>query len=109
MEKIFCRYKRNGIRPIDMISDIRKDLPILIICSKEDPLVPCHSSIKLYQKFKKFGYSSVHLFVADHGKHSRILCDQSGNTYQAVVHAFYEKYGLPYNAKFALQGKKYLR
>jgi len=109
MEKIFRHYNRNGIRPIDMVSDIRKELPILIICSKEDPLVPWYSSIQLYKKLKESGHLSVHLFLADHGKHSRILCDQDGNTYQAVVHAFYEKYGLPHNAEFALQGRKYLR
>ncbi len=105
METIFRRYNRNGIQPIDVVSDIRKDLPILIVCSKEDPLVPCHSSIKLYQKLKESGHSSAHLFIADHGKHSKILEAQDGDTYQAVVHAFYEKYGLPHNAEFALQGK----
>jgi len=108
MENIFCLYNRNGIRPINMVCDIRKDLPILIICSKKDSFIPCHSSIQLYQKFKKFGHSSVHLFVADHGKHSRILWDQDGNIYQAIVHAFYEKYGLPHNTELAFQGKKYL-
>ncbi len=108
MESIFRRYDRNGIRPIDMVSSIRKDLPILIICSKEDSFTPWHSSMQLYQKFKESGHSSVHLFVVDHGKHSRILWDQDGNTYQKIVHAFYEKYGLPHNSEFALQGRKYL-
>jgi len=108
MKNIFRRYNRNGIRPIDMIGKIRKDLPILIICSKEDLLIPWHSSIQLYKKFKKSGYSSVHLFVTEHGKHSNVLWDQDGNTYQAIVHAFYEKYGLPHNIEFALQGRKYL-
>ena len=108
METIFRRYDRNGMRPIDLVSNIRKDLPILIICSKEDPLVPCHSSVKLYQKLKESGHKAAHLFIADHGKHSKILEAQDGNTYQAVVHAFYEKYGLPHNTQFAQQGKKYL-
>ena len=89
MESIFRRYDRNGIRPIDMVSSIRKDLPVLIICSKEDSFTPWHSSMQLYQKFKEFGHSSVHLFVVDHGKHSRILGDQDGNTYQKIVHTFY--------------------
>jgi len=109
MEKIFLRYSRNGIRPIDVVSGIRKDLPILIICSKEDPLVPCRSSIQLYQKLKKSGHSSVHLFIADYGKHFRILWKQDGDNYQAAVHAFYEKYGLPHDVELALQGRKYLR
>jgi len=108
MENIFRRYDRNGVRPIDLVSKIRKDLPILIICSKKDQLVPCHSSVKLYQKLKESGHNAVHLFITDHGKHSKILEAQDGDTYQAVVHAFYKKYGLPHNTEFALQGKKYL-
>ncbi|MGB8367170.1 MAG: prolyl oligopeptidase family serine peptidase [Candidatus Babeliales bacterium] len=108
METIFRRYKRNGIRPIDLVSGIRKDLPIIIVCSKKDTLVPWHSSVKLYKKLKESGHQAVHLFVANHGKHSKILMDKDGHSYQAAVHAFYAKYDLPHDNKLALQGKKYL-
>lgn len=108
MENIFRQYKRNDRAPIDLVSRIRKDLPILIICSKEDQLVPCQSSVKLYKKLKESGHYFTHLFVADHGKHSQIWSDKDGETYQAVVHAFYKKYNLPHDTKIALQGIKYL-
>jgi alpha-beta hydrolase superfamily lysophospholipase len=108
METIFRQYKRDGIQPIHLISGIRKDLPILIICSKEDQLVPCQSSIKLYKKLKESGHNDVHLFIANYGKHSKILMGQDGDTYQKVVQAFYAKYGFPHDTELALKGMKYL-
>ncbi len=108
-ENIYWRYKKDGVCPIDEVSKIRKDLPILIICTKEDELVPCHSSLKLYDKLKESGHTATHLFIADHGKHAKILQGPDGDSYQAAVHAFYKKYGFPHNPEFARQGREYLR
>ncbi len=108
LESIFWKYKRNGIRPIDLAGAIRKDLPILIICSKEDQLVPYQSSVKLYKKLKESGHQAVHLFIADHGKHAKIWPGKDSNKYQKAVHSFYAKYDLPYDSMLALEGEKYL-
>lgn len=109
MECIFSRYRRNGIRSIDMINLINKDLPILIICSRQDQLVPWYSSVKLFQKLRESGHTSVHIYIADHGRHSKILWNKDGQTYQKVVHAFYQLYGLPHDPALAKKGKKYLK
>jgi len=108
LEICFWQYKRDGIRPIDLVSGIRKDLPILIICSLEDRLVPWYSSVKLYQKLKQSGHPSAHLLVVDHGQHAKIWTGPDGDKYQAAVHAFYAKYNLPSDPILALEGKKYL-
>ena len=108
LETIFRQYKKDGMCPIDLVSDIRKELPILIVCSKEDLQVPWHSSEKLYQKLKKSGHDNVHLLVVPKGMHAHIITGKSGDVYQAGAHAFCAKYGLPHDTALALEGEKYL-
>lgn len=109
MEFIFKRYKRDGIRPIDVVDQINKNVPILIICSKQDQLVPWYSSVRLYKKLQEAGYNHVYIYGAHYGKHSKILQDKDGETFQAVVHAFCQKYNLPHSPKIARKGKNRLK
>ena len=108
LENIFWQYKRDGMCPIDLVSGIRKELPILIVCSKEDFQVPWHSSEKLYQKLKKSGHDNVHLLVVPKGVHAWIIKGKSGDVYQTGAHAFFAKYDLPHDTALALEGEKYL-
>ena len=108
MERIFRRYKRDGIRPINLVDRINGDMPILIICSKQDQLVPWHSSVRLYQKLCKSGHKHVYIYIANHGKHAKIIRDKDSKTYQDVVHAFYRTYGLPHDLQLAENGQKLL-
>ncbi len=108
MENIFRRYKRDGIHSIDLVDRINKNIPILIICSKEDQRVPWYSSAKLYQQLCKSGHKHVYLYIADHGKHSKILWDQNGKTYQSIVHAFCRTHGLPHDPTLAENGQNQL-
>ncbi len=108
LENIFWQYKRDAKDPIDLVSNIRKDLPILIICSKEDFQVPWHSSEQLYQKLKESGHDNVHLLVVPKGAHAHIITGKSGDIYQAGTHAFCAKYGFPHDPELAKQGEKYL-
>jgi len=97
MENIFWLYNRNGIKPCDVLENIPKDLPILIICSKKDTLVPFTTSQKLYEELIKTGHKNVHFFITDYGRHGKILHDHNQEKYITTIHTFYKQYNLPYD------------
>jgi len=74
----------------------------------EDNVVPCSSSINVYKKLIKSGHPQVSLLILDHGQHAKILSGKDGYKYQAVVHAFYKKHNLPYDASIAEIGESFL-
>ncbi len=88
--------------------NISKDIPILIICSKEDQLVPLSSSINVYKKLIASGHKHTYIFVTDYGRHAKILRGADGEKYQYVVNAFYKKYNLPYCSTSAAKGEDLL-
>ena len=91
--KPYKKYDRFAPTPLDMIPFIQnKDLPILIICSKKDELIPWDSSYRLHEEFKKHNFTNVHIFVSSHGKHVRILEDRCANLYKQAADTFYQRY-----------------
>lgn len=107
-EFIFKKYTRYGYSPANCAENICKDIPIFIICSKEDALVPYTSSINIYKKLIQCGHKHVYIFITDHGKHAAILQGPDGEKYQHVINAFYKKYNLPYNSADAEKGESLL-
>ena len=107
-EFIFKKYSRCGMSPAKVLDSIPKDIPILIICSKEDQRVPYASSINMYKKLRLSGHEHTYILILDHGRHAKIICDVDGQKYQEVVHAFYKKYNLSYSSAHADSGEKYL-
>jgi hypothetical protein len=107
-EYIFKKYSRHGLSPAKCLQTIPKDMPILIICSEEDNLVPASTSMNVYKKLVKTGHEHVYIFVAEHGKHAAILQGPDGEKYQWVVNAFYKKYNLPHCSASAAKGKSLL-
>lgn len=105
----FPCYDAQGLQTIDTVHLIRKDLPILIICSNEDTTVPASSSMRLYTKLRATGHNHVYLLALNSGQHSKLLQENDRHTYLCVVHAFYKKYNLPHDASLATQGKKRLQ
>lgn len=103
---LFWRYSLQGPHPIDTVEKIDPNLPILLICSKEDQLVPYTSTITLYNKLKENGHHAVHLLVLDHGKHAKLMDAQDAALYQNVVHAFYKQYNLEHDPELAQAGWK---
>lgn len=102
---VFCQYKPEGIRPIDQVRKITKDVPILIVCSIEDKLVPVWSSINLYIALRESGHCNAYLLILPEGKHAKLIDHpRSGYLYQQIVHAFYYKYALPHDAYLAQLG-----
>ena len=101
---LFGRFDPNGISPIMVVDKIAKDLPILIIASFKDALIPAANSASIYQKLIETGHEHVYLILLDHGEHAYLLEDIDADIYLNTVHAFYEKYNLPYNKALARNG-----
>jgi dienelactone hydrolase len=76
-----------------------KDLPILIMHSKDDATIPFAHSLMLYKAFKDNGFTNVYLAELQ-GQHAYSLRDDQ-KAYLTAIHSFYKKHNLPYEAEYA--------
>lgn len=106
---IFKKHVLGKYQPINYAPMVPQEVPILIVTSTSDRLVPAESSIELYQALKNSGHKKVHLLVLDHGKHGFLIQGKDQEIYTTVVHAFYKKYNLPHDPSKAAIGEKYLQ
>lgn len=92
----FGNYSTTGIRPIDALATIHnKELPILIICSAKDTLIPWTSSHRLYTAFIKHGFTNVHILITEHGRHCNTIHDDANRTVcRNTARAFFKRYGI---------------
>jgi alpha-beta hydrolase superfamily lysophospholipase len=105
MSFVFCKYRADGIRPIDYAASIKTDLPILIVCSAQDKLIPAWSSINLYITLRNSGHTNTYLLVLPEGQHAKLINNHTyGPLYQQITHAFYQKFDLPHDAHYAQLG-----
>ena len=98
------KYDENGLQPIDLIAHIDKHIPVLLICSNKDKVIPHGSTVNLYEALVASGHTKAHLLVLSTGKHAKLINSKQGEIYQNVVHAFYKKYNLMYEPAFAKKG-----
>lgn len=105
VEKLFSLYKKDGISPIKAIENVDISVPRLIVASKEDALVPVSCAMALYNKMRAMGHKKVHIWIADHGSHGKILEGPDKVKYQYVAHAFYKYYNLPHDPLLAKMGE----
>jgi fermentation-respiration switch protein FrsA (DUF1100 family) len=89
---IFPRYKWTGLKPLDFVQAIPKDIPILLICSTSDALVPSSTTIKLYNALLNAG-CQAYLVVLNVGSHAKLFLSDDWPLYKKAVHAFYKKVG----------------
>jgi hypothetical protein len=106
---VYPSYKPNGPKPVEYVEHIPQTTSLLLVCSKEDHLVPATSTIKLYKKLKQAGHQNVYLLVLDHGEHAKLLRGRQGSIYQKTVHAFLKKNGYPHDPDLAHEGDRYLQ
>ena len=103
---IFKKYNSKGLKPVESVKNIPVQLPILLICSLQDSLVPAWSTIILYSALVATGNKHVYLLILPQGAHGRLISHPlSGQLYQTTAHAFYRRYGLPHNPILAEQGE----
>ncbi|MFI5332816.1 MAG: hypothetical protein ACHQVS_01815 [Candidatus Babeliales bacterium] len=95
---IFPRYSTGNLRPIDVVTYIPDEIPVLFICSRQDRLVPAWSTKRLYTTLKEHraqrGIHNVYLREANQGKHGEIL-KHNQEWYQAAVNGAYKKAHIP--------------
>jgi hypothetical protein len=104
MEFLFGKYKRVGVRPIDCVQYVDKNIPLLIIASRSDMLVPWESSFLLYQELRAVGHKKAHFLLLEEGEHGFLLSGPNGKHYQQVVHAFFRYYNVPHDNVLAEAG-----
>ncbi len=102
---IHSGYSTYGIRPIDVVHKIQKNVPVLFVCVKNDIITPEEGTIALYNALKAAGHIKVHLLVLDAGDHGFLLSGLDGHKYRTTLHAFLRKYGLPHDPALAAQCK----
>lgn len=82
------------------------DIPLLLVTSLKDGLVPPQSTIGLYKRLIERDHKRVHLLVLKRSLHPTYMIDdlEDKTMYENVVHAFYKQYNLPHNSKKAALG-----
>lgn len=101
---VYPAFDFNGEQPTHFITKISKDIPVAFICIEDDAIVPCHSTVQLYEALKNAGHEKCHLFKLSAGIHARIVDDIN---YRTFIHAFYAHYGLPHDTHLAQVGEVY--
>ena len=54
----------------------------------------------MYIKRKKQGCTNTYFLRLETSNHGKGLCENEGALFQNVIHAFYKKFGYPYNEAF---------
>ena len=54
-------FKHNGILPIDLINHMPKDVPVLLITSHNDSIVPYECTMNIYNGLRTTGHTKVHI------------------------------------------------
>jgi len=93
----FQNLNVRGLFPIDIVANIDKNIPILLVHSRKDAVVPLASSRVLYIRLRTSGHKHVYLLELPLGNHGKLMQSGSNKLYQNVVHAFYKKHKLPHN------------
>ncbi len=104
----FPELDLEGISPIKTVPYLPYNIPILIVHSKKDKVIPVKCSRKLYIKLRQSGHHHVYLFELHNGAHGKLMNGPDAIHYQNIVHAFYKKYNLPYHEPFARDGEHLL-
>jgi hypothetical protein len=104
---------------IASIDTFPKHVPLVVISSKQDELVPHKSSLNLAlgvaarrQQAIEVGetnVASVYVIQLDNSKHNRYTEGAERARYQHAVHAIYRKHGLPYIEAYANAGESELQ
>jgi len=102
VQGVFGGHDIDGISPIQTVKSIPKTIPIMLVHSAEDRIIPLNHTRVLYVALKKQGHNHVYLVELDQGSHAKIIRNpDDALPYCKAVHAFFKKYSLPYNTTWA--------
>jgi pimeloyl-ACP methyl ester carboxylesterase len=96
---LWPHYSANSVTAKDNIANIQnKNIPVLILHSRQDIHFPFKNALELYVAFKQAGFKNVHL-AALSGFHGFLARDDK-NRYLQAVHTFYQHYNFAYNPEY---------
>jgi predicted esterase len=107
-KKYFPKIDQKGIFPKHVVHNVPQHIPIILIHSKKDYVVPIKSSRWLYNSLKTHGNKDVYIVELLSGHHGKLLQGQDQDLYFYTVQAFYKKYGLPHDKDAAERGAFFL-
>lgn len=102
--KHFPNININGYFPFDLVEKIPLDIPVLLVHSKKDKVVPVKSSRQLYLKLKEAGHQDIYLAELASGLHGKLTQSLDADYYFSLVHAFYKKYNIHHDPEYAGKG-----
>lgn len=94
---LFPSYNPRGPQPIDAVSELSKDAPIIITHNKGDLRTPFSGSVELYEKVYKANIPAYFFSINHTNLHVNIwygLNSEKRNTYCKALHAIFAKYKL---------------
>lgn len=99
------QFTGDGPHARDSVKNIPKNIPVILIHSKEDKLIPISSSRNIYTLLVESGHKDVYLLELPEGAHADCISSNvSRHLYETGVHAFYKKYNLPHDKHLAARG-----
>jgi hypothetical protein len=106
----FPGYNSKGLQPINVVKLFPKDIPVLFITSAKDSIVSSGRTWKLYCALRKSGHKHAYYFELSNSSHPGYTFQDETDraNYQKILHAFYKKYHLTFDAEFATQGEELL-
>lgn len=106
----FCspQYNPSGPFPIDFADAFPRNIPLLLVTSVVDKIVPLECTVNLYRVLRELGHEKVHLLILPHSAHSSYMVGPDRDMYEGAVHAFYRTYGIvDYDAIKADYGQQF--
>ncbi len=85
---IFNNYSTCAIAPRDVVAHMPPHIPVLIVCSEQDQLIPAASSQALHQQLIETDHQQAFLLTLATGKHGHIITSDSGAEYRKAVQDF---------------------
>lgn len=93
----FKKYSPFAITPLQatkLLGSYHKQIPIFVVCSKEDTLVPAHSTISLFDALQEAGcHTKLITFAKGNHKDLHIINQKK---YTALIYQWHQTYVVPF-------------
>lgn len=101
MKKLmYPAFSSRGLHPITS-APRAPHIPILLIHSRQDHLIPVNHSRKLYKALVQAGNKNVYLVETEFGEHSYVfntIYHKQASWLSKLIQTFYQQHGLPYDS-----------
>jgi pimeloyl-ACP methyl ester carboxylesterase len=104
LRRIFFNYEQHGLHPMACVAQVAHAIPVLMISSEQDSIIPAWSTQRLHQQLRSAGHPHAYLLACSRGRHGLIAWGADGARMRNVIHAFYRYHGLPHHETWAHEG-----